>query len=82
MGNRINTAKADSVRETAAKEKSALSENDRKRGEKLALHLKTLRQTKQKLEEKLSNVKAEDKRVLKELKSFGEPELFGAGEEG
>ncbi len=57
--------------------KSSLSEKDKKRGEKLALHLKTLKQTREKLEEKLNNVKTEEKRVLKELKSIGQPELFG-----
>ena len=59
------------------KEKSSLSEKDRKRGEKLALHLKTLRQTREKLEEKLVNVKTEEKRVIKELRTIGQPELFG-----
>lgn len=63
--------------EIREKKKSSLSEKDRKRGEKLALHLKTLRQTREKLEEKLSNVKQEEKKVLKELKTLGEPELFG-----
>ena len=59
------------------KEKSSLSEKDRKRGEKLALHLKTLRQTREKLEEKLVNVKTEEKRVIKELRTIGQPALFG-----
>jgi hypothetical protein len=63
--------------EVREKKKSSLSEKDRRRGEKLALHLKTLRQTREKLEEKLNHVKTEEKRVLKELKSIGQPELFG-----
>ncbi len=56
---------------------SVISEKDRKRGDKLALHLKTLKQTREKLEEKLNNVRVEEKRVLKELKTIGQPELFG-----
>lgn len=59
--------------------KTSLSEKDRKRGEKLALHLKMLRETRGKLEEKLASVKEEEKRVVKELKSIGQPELFGVG---
>jgi hypothetical protein len=68
-------------RETSAtireKAKASLSEKDRRRGEKLALQLKTLRNTKSVLEEKLARLKEEEKRVLKELKSIGQPELFG-----
>lgn len=59
------------------KEKSSLSEKDRKRGEKLALHLKTLKNTRSLLEDKLIKVKEEEKKALKELKSIGQPELFG-----
>jgi hypothetical protein len=69
--------KKETAPEIREKKKSSLSEKERKRGEKLALHLKTLRQTREKLEEKLSNVKQEEKKVLKELKSMGQPELFG-----
>jgi hypothetical protein len=66
--------KAPEIRE---KERATLSDKDRKRGEKLALQLRTLRETREKLEGKLNNVKTEEKRVLKELKTIGQPELFG-----
>jgi hypothetical protein len=56
---------------------SSLSNKDRTRGEKLALQLRTLKQIRDKLEQKLDFVKAEEKRVLRELKTIGEPELFG-----
>jgi hypothetical protein len=62
------------VREKA---KASLSEKDRRRGEKLALQLKTLRNTKSVLEEKLARLKEEEKRMVRELKTIGQPELFG-----
>jgi len=55
----------------------SLSEKERKRGDKLALQLRTLQETREKLEGKLKNVKEEEKRVIKELKTIGQPELFG-----
>lgn len=54
-----------------------LSEKDRKRGEKLALQLKTIRQTRAMLEKKLATTKEEESRIVKELKTIGQPELFG-----
>jgi ParB-like chromosome segregation protein Spo0J len=62
------------LRET---EKASLSEKDRRRGEKLAIQLKTLRQTRALLEEKLARLKEEEKRMVRELKTIGQPELFG-----
>lgn len=55
----------------------SLSEKDRKRGEKLALQLKTIRQTRAMLEKKLATTKEEESRIVKELKTIGQPELFG-----
>jgi len=57
--------------------KSEISEKDRKRGEKLVLQLSTVRKTRDLLEEKLRKTKEEEKRLLKELKNIGQPELFG-----
>ncbi len=54
-----------------------LSEKERKRGEKLALQLKTIRQTRAMLEKKLATTKDEESRIVKELKTIGQPELFG-----
>jgi hypothetical protein len=54
-----------------------LSDTDRKRGEKLALQLKTIRQTRAMLEKKLAATKEEESRLVKELKTIGQPELFG-----
>jgi hypothetical protein len=62
---------------SAQKGGKPLTEKELKRGEKLALHLKTLRNTRSLLEEKLANVKEEEKKALKELKSIGQPGLFG-----
>jgi hypothetical protein len=59
------------------KEKASLSEKERRRGEKLAIQLKTLRQTRALLEEKLARLKEEEKRIVRELKTIGQPELFG-----
>jgi hypothetical protein len=56
---------------------STLSDTDRKRGEKLALQLKTIRQTRAMLEKKLAATKEEESRLVKELKTIGQPELFG-----
>lgn len=53
-----------------------LSEKERKRGEKLALQLKTIRQTRAMLEKKLATTKEEESRIVKELKTIGQPELF------
>jgi len=55
----------------------SLSEKDRKRGEKLALQLKTIRQTRAMLEKKLASTKEEESRIVKELKTIGQPALFG-----
>jgi len=54
-----------------------LTEKDRKRGEKLALQLKTIRQTRAMLEKKLASTKEEESRIVKELKTIGQPALFG-----
>lgn len=54
----------------------SLSEKERKRGEKLALQLKTIRQTRAMLEKKLATTKEEESRIVKELKTIGQPELF------
>lgn len=54
-----------------------ISDKDRKKGEKLALQLNTLRKTRDILENKLKKAKEEEKRLLKELKNIGQPELFG-----
>ncbi|EHQ04621.1 ParB domain protein nuclease [Leptonema illini DSM 21528] len=53
-----------------------LTEKERKRGEKLALQLKTIRQTRAMLEKKLATTKEEESRIVKELKTIGQPELF------
>ncbi len=55
---------------------SPLSDKERKRGEKLALQLKTIRQTRAMLEKKLASTKEEESRIVKELKTIGQPELF------
>lgn len=54
-----------------------LSEKERKKGEKLALRLKTIREIKATLLRKLERATEEEKLVLKELKTIGQPELFG-----
>jgi len=54
-----------------------LTEKERRRGEKLALQLKTIRQTRAMLEKKLASTKEEESRIAKELKTIGQPELFG-----
>lgn len=74
---RASTAKTKKAAASLENEKSSLTEKDRKRGEKLALHLQTLRQTREKLEGKLKNLKEEEKKAIKELKTLGEPGLFG-----
>lgn len=50
---------------------------ERRKGEKLAARLRTLRGVTTLLEEKLAKARAEEKKVLKELKGIGQPELFG-----
>lgn len=55
----------------------ALSEKDRRRGEKLAVQLKTIRQARAVLEKKLAKTKEEESRLVKQLKTIGQPELFG-----
>jgi len=62
---------------SGGKLKSGISEKDRKKGEKLVLQLTTIRKTREILENKLSKAKEEEKRLLKELKNIGQPELFG-----
>lgn len=53
-----------------------LFKKERKRGKKLALQLKTIRQTRAMLEKKLASTKDEESRIVKELKTIGQPELF------
>lgn len=74
----INRVAARHREEQPAKNRP-LSAREKKRGEKLALQLKTLRETRSVLEKKLQEVKKREKQVLKELKSVGQAELFGIG---
>lgn len=55
----------------------ALSPKERKKGEKLAARLRTLRGVTALLEEKLSKARAAEKKVLRELRSIGHLDLFG-----
>lgn len=64
-------------KEAPARNAPSLSEKDRQRGEKLALQLKTIRQTQAMLEKKLASTKEEESRIVKELKTIGQTELFG-----
>lgn len=54
-----------------------LTLKERKKGEKLAARLRTLRGVTALLEEKLARAKAEEKKVLRELRSIGNLDLFG-----
>ena len=54
-----------------------LSPKERKKGEKLAARLRTLRGVTALLEEKLSKARTEEKKVLRELRNIGNLDLFG-----
>ena len=54
-----------------------LTNREQKRCEKLALHIRTLRTTRETLEKKIERVKEEEKSALRELKSLGDPAAFG-----
>ena len=67
-------------REKPAKKRTKpgeLTPKDRKKGEKLAARLRTLRGVTALLEEKLSKARTEEKKVLRELRSIGNLDLFG-----
>lgn len=54
-----------------------LSPKERRKGEKLAARLRTLRGVTSLLEEKLTKARAEEKKVVRELRSLGNLDLFG-----
>ncbi len=56
---------------------ASLPAKDRRRAEKLAVQIRTLRETKTVLLRKIQDVDTQEKAALRELKSIGQPHLFG-----
>jgi hypothetical protein len=56
---------------------ASLSMKERRRAEKLAVQIRTLRETKTVLLRKIQDVDTQEKAALRELKSIGQPHLFG-----
>ncbi len=56
---------------------ASLSVKERRRAEKLAVQIRTLRETKTVLLRKIQDVDTQEKAALRELKSIGQPHLFG-----
>ena len=56
---------------------ASLPAKERRRAEKLAVQIRTLRETKTVLLRKIQDVDTQEKAALRELKSIGQPHLFG-----